>query len=417
MIIFAKKVAYFLLNKEKKMAEEKKAGNDVKYDGWGNPIVDEPKGEEKPEVKKRGRKPGSKNQKTGEKKEKPVKVKKTPEQSEQEKFRKKLIKKGETLPELSSMFLNAGHATKVKVKDIAIFISMNKRKDAVIDGIKNTCPFLNVVNYDTEVSSNRVLKVMREVLNAGKFFFDIEIAELKEDGVASYQCVSGRHRLAGIALLWGPDAEVPVVIKKGLTLKEARLMTVYANNTRGIGKIEKTMINISERLGGDVAAISTDDGYAKAVNSKTSAKDYILWMLSEGKVNVGASVQLKGDHTVKDSVYTVSSVEAFFGSAICYTKGDTKREFEKQVRDAAAWLKKLYEALCKESGFVLREHCSKRALGFYGHLYNSLMTAGDKADDFGLIASRVVRINGMGSLSKEEILKAYQKILREAVKN
>lgn len=393
-----------------------------KFDAWGNPIDENgnpngeaPKAEAKPE--KAGPETAEAPKKRGRKKKDPSE-KKAPKakMSELEKFQSKLSKEVKQLPNLQSMFVCPGNAT-LKVKDIAICLSEKPiEDDELAEMVRKSCPLVNVVNYETEISAKRILAVMKDVMHAGKFFFDIEVVEIKQDGVAKYQCVSGRHRLAGISLLWGSDVEIPVTIKKGLTLKEARLMAVYANNTRGISRLEKASIRLSEKLNGGIDSVDTDEGFTQAVDSKKLASDYILLMLKNGIVKFNFPVQIKGNHSTQDAVATISGIETFFNESINYTKGDTSREFKKQAKDSAAWLDKMYSALCNASGFVLREHFSKRALGFYGYLYQMSMVNSQNVDSHDLIASRAVKINGMGSLKKTEIIKAYQQVLRAEIK-
>ena len=186
--------------------------------------------------------------------------------------------------------------TKVALNSIAVFCDSEKIANAsgkgmgtraLADMSMNTGAD-NIMNLLAEVNPERMKAVGREILRLGVLLEDITVVKTKdilptspesfaervdEDG---YQCISGRHRLAFLGLLYGTDVKIPVRVLEGeyIDYPFAARATVMSNDTRPLGKEEavyyhglleeltaKDVTNEFKRTKGKLGAISKFASY------------------------------------------------------------------------------------------------------------------------------------------------------------
>lgn len=146
----------------------------------------------------------------------------------------------------------------------------------------------NIMNLLAEVNPERMKAVGREILRLGVLLEDITVVKSESilstapeefrDRVEaeSYQCISGRHRLAFLGLLYGTDVKIPVRVLEGdyVDYSFACRATVMSNDTRPLGKEEavyyhgmleeltaKDIDGAFKRTGGKLGAITKFASY------------------------------------------------------------------------------------------------------------------------------------------------------------
>jgi hypothetical protein len=329
--------------------------------------------------------------------------------NDREKFVQAVLRRSglDALPKLETLFDKDLTVTR-KIKDIAIFIG--QPEDKLLQSIAAECPHKNIVNITAEVSIKQVTAVMEDVLSSQKMYHVIEVAKVKDapEGEYAYQCESGRHRLAGLAILYGVDAEIPLRIT-GRTLFESRDSVVFANKTRSTSAIEKADLIMTQATNGDIEA-KPDVAYDKVVRNKTSANDYAFSRSIHQKIY---GVKFEFDVSVTSAIghcmTTATSIKGFLTSALTWSKGLTRIQFDGQIKESLKWLNALVKAMDKIEGFEKRQHMAQQPLKAYGELYKSLATSagttGKSPEEFiDSLAAKIVALGDIGRDKKTEVI-------------
>jgi len=348
---------------------------------------------------------------------KPPKERK-PKATKREKLIKNVLKnaKVQSIPTVDELFSKRS-GDKMKIKKIAVFLS-NKPGDEILDELAEQLSIPNTVNLSTEVDLKQVKKVGIQILEAGKVWMSIEVAKLK-DGSKNHECWSGRHRLAFLALLYGPDAEIPVEICS-MTTQEARDAVVYANSSRkvlGLEQAEHCAMKATE--GAPMEDIERDELYAKMARAKKGAVDFGLITLMDLKVK---GLKLKFDISKSASraegncLTTVKNIRGFINTAMEeWTKTTTRKEYDETLSEAVAYLNAIVEALKTLEGFDPTQQLAAKPLSALGKLFNKFGASSAKPHEYGeMIAEILIGLGQIGRHKAGETLKQLVQKLKEA---
>lgn len=191
------------------------------------------------------------------------------------------------VPTLDAMFsLQAKDATLtwLPINKLAIFCDVNKFKEisngSQVQKALGELAFEmqdtgnNTTNLQAEVDPSLVGTLLKEVLEVGYLTNDIKVTTLEGADTTSgvYQVVSGRHRVALMGLLYGPEANIAVRILPPMTEEQAFYATIQFNQTRAIKRREAVAFN------GMVARWRSDNGVdgeiRAAQKQRTASKVY-----------------------------------------------------------------------------------------------------------------------------------------------
>ncbi len=187
------------------------------------------------------------------KKEPVVRAKKTPPPAREIVVAGILARIGmKALPELDTLFQLAQYKDlpRVKIYDLAVFNQVDSFMTATIlsgralNEISDIWTTPNILNTHAEIQSERVVRVAEDVIQHKNLFQPIKVAKLtdlpekyKDVDKDVYQVWDGRHRVAFFGLLYGADAEIPVMISE-MSYESAKAAAITANDTRGKQKTE-----------------------------------------------------------------------------------------------------------------------------------------------------------------------------------
>jgi len=330
--------------------------------------------------------------------------------TERERFVRLLLKRAglSELPKLESMFdKDAGNATK-KVKDIAIFI---QKGEGMLEDVSKECPHKNVVNLSSEVLFRQVKSVAMDVFHSKRFYHVIEVSNVTDapEGVHPLQCVSGRHRLALIALLWGSDAEVPVRLTSR-SMCECRDSVVFANKSRATSSVEKADLVMVQAVNGDTAA-KPDEVYEKVVRTKTSAVDFAFHRAIHNHIyGFKFEFDVSMRSTIDDCMTMANSIKGFLKSVVTWEPSMTRIQLDTAVKDALKWLNALAKEFNQTKGFVKEQQMAQHPLIAYGDIYRSNLVAGK--DPMEIIPALVKKAVSLGDIGREKTVKLVNMLTR-----
>jgi hypothetical protein len=135
----------------------------------------------------------------------------------QKALRVMLKRSGLKKPPLIESILEGKVGLRIPISEIG-FISSDKQKDKFLLELAQECQVRNRLNRD-DISKNRMLAVGSDIFRAKHMWTPIYVSKDIHDG--RYECISGRHRLAFLATVYGSNIEIPVHVEY-MTLKSAR---------------------------------------------------------------------------------------------------------------------------------------------------------------------------------------------------
>lgn len=312
------------------------------------------------------------------------------------------------VPELDHLLRNKGGKS-MRICDIGLFIG--EPDDEVLKELAAECKIANRVNLSAEVLLSQVKKVGASILQADRMYQPIQVARIEEDG--SYECTSGRHRLAFLSLLYGPKANIKVYVED-MTLQEARDAVVVANMARPTKALERAEHAVLQAVHGDADA-AQDELYKNTATTKTKVKKYCVFSVLKNKYPAELSFKLSLTASRKGgALTTITNVENFWGAALNWNKQMERAEFDEQLKTSVTFLNALAEKLQEQDGFDAIQHMSSMALSAIGKYYQDVESVtGDALGRVEDIAVAIVAMGEIGRQKSEVTYTALAKALRK----
>jgi hypothetical protein len=281
-----------------------------------------------------------------------------------------LKRSGLSKPPLVERILEGKVGMKIPISEIG-FLARDKQKEPLLAELAQSCSVRNRLNRD-EISKNRILTVGTEIFKAGHMWTPIHVHRDLADG--RYECISGRHRLAFLAIVYGEDLEVPVHLEH-LTLKAAREATAVANDGRPVKAMERASYAILRAVGGDSKA-DQKKLYNSLSNLKPNLIKYCVYSVIERGYPVKLSFKLSEKSSRPDGgLTTVSNVEMFWDEGLNWFKGMSQEVFDEGLQDSVCFLNAFVEEIQTITGFDPDQHLTANvmaALGRYYQTYNNI---------------------------------------------
>lgn len=161
----------------------------------------------------------------------------------------------------------------------------------------------NVLNPHAEVDPRRVVHVLSKIIAMGKLYnpvkaFDVtnlDAKSKKRAGSSEYQVFDGRHRVAALAILFGPKLRIPMWISEE-TRTEATVATLEANNVRATKNLEKVAVKGVEME----AAYATPKASFASMNG--NSKSIARWVVGQTHIIKPSKVFTKVNFPVTERV-------------------------------------------------------------------------------------------------------------------
>jgi len=234
------------------------------------------------------------------------------------------------------------------------FISKDKQSDPLLAELAKTCPVRNRLNRD-DIAKSQVLVVGSQIFKAGRMWTPIHIHRDIQDG--RLECISGRHRLAFLALVYGSDLKVPVYLE-GLDLKAAREAVAVANDARSVKALERASYAIVRAVGGDAEA-SQDSLYNKLATLKPNIIKYCVYSVIERGYPAKLQFKLSEKSSrPKGEITTVSNVETFWSEILDWNKDVVRHEFDASLKESVKFLNAFVSEATSLKGFDSDQHLS-----------------------------------------------------------
>ena len=312
-----------------------------------------------------------------------------------------------TLPAIDSI-MRGKQGTKMKLSDIAVFIDTPENE--VLADLHKKMPVLNRVNLSACVDLNLVKRNGGDILKAGRMYQPIQVARIEEDG--RYECTSGRHRVVFLALVYGPDAEIPVYIED-MSLNEARDAVVVANESRNAKAMEKAEHAVLSAVGGDIDA-KRDEMYQKTSKNKSGALKYGVYSVFHQGNPAKFDFAITNNSTRKNGeLTTITCVESYWSAALAWNKDMTRKDFDAQLKDSVVFLNAVAKAFVSNPAFEPAQHMANMTLSAIGKYYKALEDAGvDTSEKVDKLTNIVV---AMGEIGRQKSNETYDAIV-EAMK-
>lgn len=316
----------------------------------------------------------------------------TPVVSERQKFIDKILKSTgkEKLPELDEIFAGR-NGTKVKIKDIAVFIGDNFNNE-ILNDLSKQMQLRNSINLSTEVNIKRVTEVAKQIIQANRVFMAIEVAELT-DGTQQYECWTGRHRIIALAILYGADVEIPVIISK-MNMNEARDAVVYANQSRKILSLEKSEHTILKNSHGNIEETSREELYNKVVTGKRQANEFALFscMTGDNIENMKITFPVSKDSSRNNGEFTTTaSIKKYLTSVLSdWSKKTTIHEYDEELENGIAFINAYVNEVSKMEGFDPKQQMSYVVMTALGHMHKRFTLAIKNPNDTSVIYAKMI---------------------------
>lgn len=323
-----------------------------------------------------------------------------------EKVLKSILKKAgvDELPALEHLLRNKNGIMVKKISDVAVFVG--SPENDVLAWLSEILPHKNVINGSAEVDLRNVVNVGTEIVKSGKLYQIPHIAEIGDDNV--FQCTSGRHRLAFLALAYGPDAVIPFYSEK-MSMNEARDAVVYANDARNVGAREKAEHSAMVAANGD-SGISQDELYAKMCFNRSEAKQYCLYSVVNRSYPIGLSFEVSTSSSKGSSLATIGSVSGYWKIAVPWSQGMSRMEFDQKLLNATKFLNEIVDEMKTLGGFDCDQHLAAMPLIAIGKYYRTITDIGMSVDHL-VVEKLAAVVVGMGSIARVSTDNIYSAIL------
>jgi hypothetical protein len=245
------------------------------------------------------------------------------------------------------------------------FLSHGSKPDPLMEELGQECPVVNHLNRD-DVTRNRVQTVGAEIFKAGRMWNPIHIYKDEETG--KYECISGRHRLAFLAIAYGTDILLPVYIEK-MTQNEAKSAVAVANDGRPVKALERASYAIQSALKGGVVE-DQEKLYAKMATRKSNVGKYCVFCVCEKKYPLPFSFKVSELSSRHDgSLMTIRTIESFWNESFSWKKGISRQDFDKKLGETVKFLNAFVAEIQNVPGFDLFRHLTAPVLGAIGRYY------------------------------------------------
>ena len=300
--------------------------------------------------------------------------------------------------------LKGKFGNEVAIKDVAMFIG-DEQGDEVMNELAQKCPVRNTVNLSAEVGKKRMIDVGVQILESDRMYYPIHVARIKDGGKndGKLECISGRHRLAFYALVYGPDTKIPVYLEE-MTTNEARDAVVFANQSRATKALEKAEHSVLQAVQGDVSA-TLEDMYTRTVTCKSKIRRYCVFSVINRGLPMKLSFPVSTTSTRKGGyLTTLANVEGFWRSALEWTDGTTFKDFDASLKSSVKFLNALVDEMQKVKGFKSTEHLATKQLVAIGKYYRSYgeFTGNNAIKKVAEIAKCIVKQGDIGGQKSEK---------------
>ena len=283
-------------------------------------------------------------------------------------IRKVLKKAGiEELLPIGDLFRNKT-GTWVKINEISLFTSAQD-DELMSELAQECCPELNRVCC-SEIIVRRMVEIGVQILSSRGMCTPIHIIQVED----KLECVSGRHRLAFLALVYGAGCKVPVYLESG-TLEEARKAVAVANESRPVKALEKAQHAALSVTGGDVC-VNQDELYQKIAKNKNNIKKYCVYSVIKRSYPTPLDFNVSMTPTLGNGdLTTVSHMGSYWGAALDWRKGQLREDFDRTLELSTCFLNILSHMLRNYPEFTPKKHMSVSVLTAVGKYYNKYMDA------------------------------------------
>jgi len=254
------------------------------------------------------------------------------------------------------------------------FISEDDPKETLVSELAKMFTVRNRLNRE-EVSKKRILSVGTEILKAGHMWTPIHVCKISEDG--RYECVSGRHRLAFLAILYGVDLKVPVHLDV-LSLQDARRAVAVANDGRPARAMERASYAILKAVVGN-SKEKQNMLFDSLSDCKNGILKYCVYnVLEKGYPNKLDFKTSEQSSRPDGSLITVSNVERFWDEGLIWHKEMTQKEFDKRLFDSVNFLNCFVRDIKEKEGFDPEQHLTANVMSALGRYYQTYLNVTGK---------------------------------------
>jgi hypothetical protein len=311
------------------------------------------------------------------------------------------------LPSIDHILRGKVGTSRLEIKDIALFIE--PPTDEFLAEIGKECLVKNIVNLSAPVVKSRVITIGAQIIAAGRMYQPILVARV--DG--TYQCTSGRHRLAFLALMYGTSTSIPVYIED-MSLNEARDAVVVANQSRPTKALERAEHAVLQAVGGNVDA-KQDELFTKTVITKAKAKKYCVYSVLERGYPTMLSFPVSLTASRRDGgLTTLTNVENYWGASIEWHKDMNREEFDAALESATEFLNAIAKAMEVNEDFKPASHMAAMPLSAIGKYYRTYkeITGESPIGKVSDVASAIVEMGDIGRQNYEQTYEALAQVMR-----
>lgn len=334
---------------------------------------------------------------------------KSPLQKERASLLKKAGINESQLPSLEHL-VREKQGARMKVSDIAVFI--DEPENPALKLLYKDMRNINRVNPSAPVGVKRVRQIAPQILKAGRMYQPVLVARAQEDG--RLECISGRHRLVFLAMVYGADAEIPVYVEN-MSLNEARDAVAVSNQSRRVHPMERTKHTVYQAVHGDVDAEQEEMFRSTAVN-KTGAIQYATYSVFERGNPISTEFGVSMTNAkAEGELATLRSVQRYLEGALAFDRSMTREQFDKEIQDAVNFLNRLVRKFQENDSFDCDQQMCSQMLKSLGSYYKSLKDAGANVDD-AFVQKLSDMVVALGKVGRRNVSELYTSIVQEMKK-
>ena len=319
-----------------------------------------------------------------------------------EKFLADVLSKAgiDQIPTIEELFRGIVAPQTATIRDIACFIG-NDQDEPVLKELAGAWTARNTIHPVAEVSLRQAAKVGSEILSDGRMFFSLEVAKIK-DASDKLEAVSGRHRLIFLALTYGLDVKVPVVVKE-YTKNEACVAAIRANESRSQSTMEKAEHRVAVAVDGNLE-VEREELFKRAVKKRSEVANFAVVSVVHQGMH-GAKLRFKLlDHDSEKGVTTLGSVMGFWKKALgSQWKAEmTRAEFDAKLKESVEFLNELVETMESTRSFDRKQHLATMPLVAVGGAYAMIVEQNEKVPTQTQTKQIAKAIVAMGDIARQK---------------
>jgi hypothetical protein len=222
-------------------------------------------------------------------------------------------------------------------------------------------------------------------------FPPVLVAKLEDDG---YCCLFGREYVLVLAILYGVNLEIPVLVYDVNLEKAIEIREALGCSTVEIGDKEKS-------------PSPTKKAFKKATEEDAScASDGAICACLDGKTEVELTFPVGiGKGRRKDTLTSLTAVKKFWENAV----DEADRHSSSETEKAIGFLNLIVRFLLKEEKFQHKEHLGIKSLISLGKFYRRASKNGLDSNAVEALAKRLVQLDDIGKRKSSEILSELTK--------